>query len=142
MGSKSGGSDAALDHGYSIVLAIAKALREEFGVQIDAHPGGVGSEAGTVNRAFRTAAGVILGSVVSTEDDLAAVLTWMLRRTAMRRLVELGVVGPRAEALLVMEPSLRDRWLAYLALAPATIINDLLTHAPGGDDRNPQTTPP
>jgi hypothetical protein len=28
-----------------------------------------------------------------------------------------------------------------MALAPTTVINDLLTHAPGGDERNPQSTP-
>jgi hypothetical protein len=54
---------------------------------------------------------------------------------------ELGVVGPQAEALLDREPTLGDAWLAYLVLAPATVINDLLTHAQGGDDRNPQSTP-
>jgi hypothetical protein len=34
------------------VLVIAEALREEFSVSIDAHPGGDGTEAGVVNRAF------------------------------------------------------------------------------------------
>jgi hypothetical protein len=34
------------------VLVIAEALREEYSVSIDAHPGGDGTEAGVVNRAF------------------------------------------------------------------------------------------
>ena len=45
------------------VLLIAEALREEFGVSIDAHPGGEGNEAGVVNRAFRTAVRAIVGEV-------------------------------------------------------------------------------
>lgn len=36
---------------FEVVLAIAEALREEFGVGIDAHPGGERIEAGSVNRA-------------------------------------------------------------------------------------------
>ena len=35
-------------------------MRAEFGDSIDAHPGGVGTEAGEVNRAFRMAAYAIL----------------------------------------------------------------------------------
>ena len=42
------------------VLAIAEALRDEFGVSIDAHPGGDGIEAGAVNRAFRVMVRVIV----------------------------------------------------------------------------------
>jgi hypothetical protein len=41
------------DDQLRLVLLISGALREEFGVAIDAHPGGVGNEAGDVNRAFR-----------------------------------------------------------------------------------------
>ena len=40
------------DEGLGLVLAVAEALRDEFGVAIDAHPGGEGIEAGSVNRAF------------------------------------------------------------------------------------------
>jgi hypothetical protein len=116
--------DGAWDHEFRIVLALAKALREEFGVGIDAHPGGIGSEAGVVNRAFRAVARVILGAATSPGDP-AAVLTWALWQTALRRLHELGVSGRQAEALLGMEASLGDRWLAYLALAPTTVIDDL-----------------
>ena len=34
-------------------LGIAEAMREEFGADVDAHPGGPGNEAGQVNRAYR-----------------------------------------------------------------------------------------
>ena len=43
------------------MLALAEMLRAEFGIGIDAHSGGVGAEAGAVNRAFRTVAAVVLG---------------------------------------------------------------------------------
>lgn len=111
---------------FHMILAVAEALRAEFGVTIDAHPGGVDAEAGDVNRALLAMARVIIEGVISPGDDPAAVLTWALRQAALRRLVELGVVGPRAEALLDMEPGLGDRWLAYLTLAPGTVIEDLM----------------
>ena len=41
---------------FRLILGIAEALREEFGVGIDAHPGGEATEAGAVNRALRAAA--------------------------------------------------------------------------------------
>jgi hypothetical protein len=111
---------------FQMVLAVAEALREEFGVYIDAHPGGEGNEAGVVNRGFRVMAGVILGGIVSPGDDPVAVLTWALRQFALRRLAELGVDGGLAERLLGSEPGLGDCWLAYLALAPATIMEELI----------------
>lgn len=110
---------------FQMIVGIAEALREEYGVSIDAHPGGEGNEAGVVNRAFRAAARVILGSIVSPEDGSAAVLTWALRQVALRRLVELGVEDGLAEGLLDQEPGLGDRWPAYVALAPASVVNDL-----------------
>ena len=58
-------------------------------------------------------------------DDLAAVLTWALRRAARLRLAESGIDGGRAEGLLDLEPGLGDRWFVYMALAPASIIEDL-----------------
>ena len=115
-----------------LILGIAEALREEFGVGIDAHPGGVGNEAGVVNRAFRSAAKRILRSIVPKGGDLAGVLTWVLRLAALRRLAEAGVVGQRAEILLGSEPGLGDAWLAYLGLAPASVLDDLLGHAHEG----------
>jgi len=117
---------------FHMILAVAGALRAEFGVIIDAHPGGADAEAGEVNRAFLAMARVVLGVAVSPGDDPAAVLTWVLRQAALRRLIELGVVGPRTEALLDLEPGLGDRWLAYLALAPASVVEDLMRGEAGG----------
>ena len=109
-----------------LILGIAEALREEFGVGIDAHPGGTGNEAGVLNRAFRAAAMRILGSIVPRGGDLGGVVTWVLRLAALRRLAEAGVVGQRAESLLGMEPGLGDAWLACVALAPASVLVDLI----------------
>ena len=53
-------------------------------------------------------------------------LTWVLCQAARRRLAEAGMDGGRAESLLDSESSLGDRWPAYLALAPAAVIADLL----------------
>ncbi len=112
---------------FQMVLAVAEALRAEFGVTIDAHPGGEGSEAGVVNRSFQATARVILAGAVSPMDDLAAVQSWALRRAALLRLAEFGMDGGRAEGLLAMEPGLGDCWLVYLALAPASVVDDLLS---------------
>jgi hypothetical protein len=84
-----------------------------------------------VNWAFRAALNVILGSV-ALGDDPAPVRTWLLRQTALRRLDELGVSGPHAEAVLDMEPALGDAWLAYLALASTSVIDDLMGPSAGG----------
>lgn len=116
---------------FQLICRIAEALRQEFGITIDAHPGGEGNEAGVVNRAFRAAARVILAGAVSPMDDLAAVQSWALRRAALLRLAEFGMDGGRAEGLLAMEPGLGDRWLAYLALAPASVVDDLLSGPTG-----------
>ena len=107
------------------MLAIAQALREEFGVGIDAHPGGEAIEAGSVNRAFLAAARTIVGVVATEGDDPATVVTHLLRQAALRRLRDLGVRPEPAEVLIGSEPTLGDRWLAYLALAPAAVIDDL-----------------
>jgi len=115
------------DDGLRIVLAIAQALRNEFGVSIDAHPGGEGTEAGAVNRAFRAAATVIVAGVVS-EDDPVILLTHMLLEAALRWMAELGVRPDQAESLVSSEPKLGDSWLAYLTLAPISVIDELLDH--------------
>ncbi len=65
------------DDGLRTVLVIAEALRDEFGVAIDAHPGGEGNEAGSVNRAFLAAARVIVSEVMTERDDPATVLTYV-----------------------------------------------------------------
>ncbi len=114
-----------LDEGLRMVLVIAEALREEFGVSIDAHPGGDGTEAGSVNRAFLAAARVIVAEDVSKGADSVIILTHLLQQTALRWLTELGVRLEDAEVLVSSEPKLGDSWLAYLALAPMSVIDDL-----------------
>ena len=110
-----------------LILGIAEALRQEFGVGIDAHPGGQGTEAGVVNRAVRAAARRILQTIVTPADDLPLVLARTLRLAARRNLVEMGLSDEQVEGLLDSEPGLGDRWLAYLALAPNNGVNDLAT---------------
>jgi len=122
---------------FRLILRIAGALREEFGVGIDAHPGGIVNEAGAVNRAYRAAARRILLTIVASADDVPLVLTRTLRQAALRRLTELGVSGDQAEWLLGEEASLGDRWLAYLALAPAPVVNDPLAAESPCPERTP-----
>jgi hypothetical protein len=107
------------------VLAVAAALRNEFGVEIDAHPGGEGTEAGTVNRAFRA---VVRTMGVEAGEGLTTFVTHLLGQVALRRLTELAVRPEQAEFLVSSEPKLGDRWLAFLALAPPSVIDDLLNH--------------
>ena len=109
-----------------LILGIAEALRAEFGVTIDAHPGGKGSEAGVVNRAFRAAATRILKTIVPIGEDLDDVVSIVLRRSALLRLSEVGVDGGQAAGLLGSEPGLGDAWLACVALAPASVLVDLM----------------
>lgn len=108
-----------------LILGIAEALRVEFGVGIDAHPGGEDSEAGAVNRAFRAAARVIIAGAVTAEDDPGAVLKRMLGHAARRRLSGLRVAEGLVGSLLRSEPGLGERWFAYLALAPDSVVEDL-----------------
>jgi hypothetical protein len=107
------------------VLRNSQALRDECGVGIDAHPGGKGAEAGSVNRAFRAAARTIIAEVMTDADDPATMLTYVLRQAALWWLAKLGVRPEQAEVLVRSEPKLGDRWLAYLALAPGSVIDDL-----------------
>src|SRR3954470_4666758 len=103
-----------LDDALGVMLTLDLALRREFGVAIDAHPGGVGAEAGAVNRAFLVAARVIVGAGY----DAPTAVSDVLRRVALRRLAGYGVRPERAEVVASSEPGHGDRWLAYLALAP------------------------
>ena len=108
------------------ILVIAEALREEFGVSIDAHPGGDGIEAGVVNRAFRVMVRTFVADYSAGADAPAIILTHVLRTAALQRLSRLGVRLEQAEVLVSSEPNLGDRWLAYLALAPISVIDDLM----------------
>lgn len=109
---------------FEVMVRMAEVLRREFGVGIDAHPGGPGSEAGTINRAYRPVARVVLNGVVPPAER-SVVLTRALRRAAEWRLSELDVVGDDAQKLLDSEPKLGEAWLAYLALASEEVIDDL-----------------
>ena len=111
---------------FGLVLGIAEAWREEFGADVDAHPGGPGTEAGQVNRAYRAAARRIFRSIVPPSEDLMGVVAWALRQAARRRLAGDRLPGAVIEALLDAEPGLGDAWPAYLALAPPSVIRDLL----------------
>ena len=116
-----------------LILEIAQSVRDEFGVTIDAHPGGKGSEAGVVNRAFRAAASRLLMTIVPAGEDMEGVETWAFRHAALRRLGVAGIAEEQARSLLNSEPRLGDLWLAYLSLAPISVIEDLLhdTHEGG-----------
>lgn len=130
MGERQGSESSRFD-GYEqtvefrLILGIAGALREEFGVGIDAHPGGEDTEAGPVNRAFRGAVRVLLGEYIPP-DKMSGAMARMLRGAALRRLAELDVARDAAERVLVSEPNLGDSWLAYLALAPTSVIEEIL----------------
>lgn len=112
---------------FRLILGIAEALRKEFGVGIDAHPGGRGTEAGVVNRAFRAAVRRTLQAIVISADETPLVITRGVRLAARRNLAEMGLSDEQAEGLLESESGLGDRWFAYLALAPNSVVNDLAT---------------
>lgn len=109
-----------------LVLGIAEALREEFGISIDAHPGGPGNEAGVVNRALRAAVSRILKTIVPASEDLEGVVTWALRYAALRRLGEAGIAEEQAKSLVNSEPGQGDAWLACVTLAPASVLDDVI----------------
>jgi hypothetical protein len=71
------------DDGLRLVLAVAEALREEFGVAIDAHPGGEVMEPGSVNRAFLAAARTIVAEFAEGCDDQATFRTHVLQKVAL-----------------------------------------------------------
>jgi hypothetical protein len=110
-----------------LVPQIADALRREFGPDIDVHPGGAGAEAGAVSRSFRASTGIILKTMALPSGDLRSLMTWVLRRTARDRLLEFGAPGAATETVLDSEPTLGDSWLAYLVLAPGSVLEDVLS---------------
>ena len=75
--------------------------------------------------------GVILQEVGSVGyDDAPAAFRMVMRNVALGRLHELGVVGAAAEGLIDSEPGLGDAWLAYMALAPESVIDELMEQEP------------
>jgi hypothetical protein len=114
-----------LDDAMHAVLQIAAALRNEFGVGIDGHPGGDRTEAGVVNRAFQVTVRTIVADDVQEVDQTAKIVTKLLRKVALQRLMGVGVSPEQAEMLVSSEPKLGDAWLAYMTLAPKSVIDEL-----------------
>jgi hypothetical protein len=68
---------------------------------------------------------MIVAGATADGDEPATVPTEALRQAALRRLMEHGVPTEQAEVVVCLEPKLGDSWLAYLALALASVIDDL-----------------
>jgi hypothetical protein len=112
---------------FTLIEAVAAALREELGGAIEEQPGfHHPDEAGQVNRAFRAMARTVLRPGVAAGEDLSRTLSDVLHRLARRRLGA-GLLDVReVEHLLRLEFDGRDDWLAYLILAPWSEIEYLL----------------
>jgi hypothetical protein len=112
---------------FALIEVIAAALRTELGVAIEEQPGFRDpSEAGQVNRAFRVVARTILRPIVTTDEDLPALLSRVLGRLARRRL-EAGLLDAHeVDHLLHLELDGRDDWLAFLILTDWSEIEYLL----------------
>ena len=120
---------------FALIEAIAAALREELGVAIEEQPGLQDpSGAGQINRAFRILARTILRAIVPPEEDLPALLSWVLGRLARRRL-DAGLLDAReVDHLLGLELGGRVDWLAFLILTDWSEIEYLLqTRGPDRD---------
>ena len=111
----------------ALIEAIAAALREELSVAIEEQPGFRDhSEAGQVNRAFRVMTRTILLTIVPPGEDQPALLSFVLRRLARRRL-EAGLLDAHeVDHLLGLELGGRDDWLVYLILTAWSEIEYLL----------------
>jgi hypothetical protein len=109
-----------------LILALSEALRQEFGVVVDAHPGGEGGEAGVVNRAFLATIRCTLGRPYRSQDGRTLDLASILRKAAARRLVQAGAPERVAEMVARSESRLGEAWPAYLLIAPASVIREIL----------------
>jgi hypothetical protein len=107
--------------------AIASALRDELGVQIEEQPGFRDpSKAGQVNRAFRVVVRTILNMARLPVANLEQRLSQLLADLARRRLEAGSLDASSVELLLVMELAGRDDWLAFLILTDWPEITFLL----------------
>ncbi len=124
---------------FMLIEEIAARLREELGASIEEQPGHHDpSGAGQVNRGFRVTVGCILHTLLPPENDLPALLSWVLGRVARRRLEAGGLDAREVEHLLVLEYGGRDDWLAFLILTDWEEIKFLLeTRGPDGDLSEP-----
>jgi hypothetical protein len=110
-----------------LVEAVASALRDELGAQVEEQPGFHDpSEAGQVNRAFRVVVRTILAMTHISTESLERRTSLLLSHLARRRL-EAGSLDTRAvEHLLVMELAGRDDWLSFLILTDWSELTFLL----------------
>jgi hypothetical protein len=122
-----------------IVVTIAQALREEFGMWIDAHPGGEGIEGSSINSALLAVARAIVAEVRKERDDPMTVLTHVPRLAALRRLTELGVRPDQAAVLVSSEPELGD---SMPASAPLREYGTGVEAAPDSRHQSPVRFPP
>ncbi len=115
----------------ALIEAIAGAIRDELGEEVDAYPGARDPEgADPLNRAFRAAARAILSAFGVAADDLPASVSRALLLAASRRLEAEGRDEAEARALIEAEPGSPDDWLCFLALSSRPQVDALL----GPDD--------
>jgi hypothetical protein len=126
---------------FAPIEAIGAALRAELASQIEEQPGFHDpSEAAQVNRAFRIMAQTILRTIATPDEDLPALLSWVLMRLARRRLEAGGLDAREVGHLLVPELGGRDDWLTFLILTDWQEVEHLLqTRCPDRD--SPAPTP-
>ena len=120
---------------FTLIEAIAEALRQKLGRAIEEQPGGPDeSNAGQVNHAYRVVVRVILESVVRPVEDLSAAVNVALDRLARRRLETCGLSHAEIEHLIVLEAKGRDDWLAFFVLTDCEEIELLLQTSDPDDE--------
>ena len=120
---------------FTLIEAIAAALRDELGVAIEEQPGFQDpAEAGQVNHAFRIMPGAILRTITPADEDLPALLSRALARLARRRLEAVLLDPHEVDHLLELELDGRDDWLAFLILTDWSEVEHLVqTRGPDRD---------
>ena len=113
---------------FALIEAIAAAIREELGVAIEDQPGFQTPERGRPGQPGLPGHGPDHPRARSSRraTTCPAVVTWVLRRLARRRLAAGGLLDAReVEHLLGLELDGRDDWLAFLILVPWSEIEHL-----------------
>ena len=106
---------------FATLVAIAEAIRNELGPEVEACPGFRAPEqAEPLNRAFRAIARRLLVPVVAAGDDLSALVSCALRRIAGLRLAAGGLDESQIRTLIELEPGTPDDWAGFLILVPWT----------------------
>ena len=104
---------------FSLIERIAVAIGADLGAEVEACPGGRTPEgAVSMNRAFRAVARCLLETVAASPDELPRLLSHVLRRLVVRRLVAGGRGDRQVQTLLDFEPGTPDDWLTFLLLVP------------------------